>query len=215
MAEIALRVANPHEDWFDRLPQSPGDDTLNGLHPILGRLNIPLGQKAAIEDYSETIQTTQMEQEIASQDSTNRGPAIPFLLARTVEVRMNTRLHRTWCLNNINLLAPISISVWKIWANLSNSMVKACEDKTLNAKTQTVESQIIANAFPLTLYEHYKCTTSAISVHTKQDVLTCPLRQPQHTSKLWNCCRPYLQCQCSQNAKSGCRGNMIWFDHSI
>jgi hypothetical protein len=213
--ETALRAANPHEDWSDRPTQSRGDDAVNVLHPILGRLNIPQGQKAAIEDYSETIQTTQMEQEIASQDSTNRGPAIPFLPAQTVEVRLNSRSHRTWCLNNINLLAPIPISVWKVWANLSNGVVKACEDKALNTKTQTVEGQAIANAFPLALYEQHKCTTSAVSVHAKQDVLTYPPRQPQYTSKLWNCRRPYLRCQCSQNAKSGCRGNMIWFDHSI
>jgi hypothetical protein len=138
---------------------------VNVLHPILGRLNIPQGQKTAIEDYSETIQTTQMEQEIASQDTTNRGPAIPFLPVHTVEVRLNS--HRTWCLNNINLLAPIPISVWKVWANLSDGVVKACEDKALNAKTQTVEGQAIVNAFPLALYEHHKCTTSAISVHAK------------------------------------------------
>jgi hypothetical protein len=213
--ETALRAANPHKDWSDRPTQSRGDDVVNVLHPILGRLNILQGQKAAIEDYSETIQTTQMEQEIASQDSTNKGLAIPFLPARTVEVRLNSRSHRTWCLNNINLLAPIPISVWKVWANLSDGVVKACEDKALNAKTQTVEGQAIANAFLLALYEQHKCTTSAISVHAKQDVLTCPPRQPQHTSKLWNCRRPYLRCQCSQNAKSGCRGNMIWFDYSI
>jgi hypothetical protein len=52
-------------------------------------------------------------------------------------------------------------------------------------------------------------------VHAKQEVLTCPLRHQQHTSKLWNCRRPYLRCACSQNAKSGCRGNMIWFDHAV
>jgi hypothetical protein len=108
-----------------------------------------------------------MEQEIASQDTTNRGPAIPFLPARMVEVRLNSRSHHTWCLNNINLLAPIPISVWKVWANLSDGVVKACEDKALNAKTQTVEGQAIANAFPLALYEHHKCTTSAVSVYAK------------------------------------------------
>ena len=40
LAETALQAANPHEDWSDRPPQSRRDDTLNGLHPILGHLNI-------------------------------------------------------------------------------------------------------------------------------------------------------------------------------
>ena len=132
-----------------------------------------------------------------------------------VEVRLNSRSHRIWYLNNINLLAPIPISIWKVWANLCDGVVKAYEDKAVNAKIQTVEDQAIANAFPLALYKHHKCTTLAVSVHAKQEVLTCPPRQPQHTSKLWNCRRPYLCCQCSQNAKSGSRRNMILFDHSI
>jgi hypothetical protein len=135
---------------------------------ILGRLNILQAQKAAIEDYSETIQNSQMEQEIASQENTaSKGLAIPFLPPCTVEVRLNSRSHRTWCLNNINLLALIPISVWKIWANLSDYEVKACEDKAFNAKSQTVEGQAIVNAFPLALYEYPKCTKSSILVHAK------------------------------------------------
>jgi hypothetical protein len=63
---------------------------------ILGRLNILQAQKAAIEDYSETIQNSQMEQEIASQENTaSKGLAIPFLPPCTVEVRLNSRSHRT------------------------------------------------------------------------------------------------------------------------
>ena len=53
-------------------------------------------------------------QEIAFADSAGMGPAISFLPQRTVEVRLNASSHRTWCLNNINLLAPIPISFWKI-----------------------------------------------------------------------------------------------------
>ena len=77
------------------------------------------------------------------------------------------------------------------------------------------QGHTIANAFPLALYDHNKCTTSSVLVHTKQDVLTCSPRHPQYTSKLWNCRRPYLWCACSQNAKMGCKGNMLWFDHSV
>jgi hypothetical protein len=140
---------------------------------------------------------------------------IPFLPPRIVEVRLNTRSHRTWCLQNINLLAPVPVSIWKLWANLSEAEVKTCEDKALNLGKSLLERQAVANAFPLALFDHHKCTTTSIMVHTKQEVLTCPPRLQQHSSKLWNCRRPYLRCTCSQNAKNGCRGNMIWFDHSI
>jgi hypothetical protein len=215
LVECALRTANPHEDWSDRPAPTRAADSGTSLHPILGRLNIPHAHQAALEDFGECIQSTQMDQEMASHDSSGKGPAIPFLPPRTVEIRLNARSHRTWCLNNINLLAPIPTSVWKIWANLSDSEVKTCEDKALSSASQAVEAGTVANAFPLALYEHHKCTTSSVLLHAKQDVLTCPPRLAQYTSKLWNCRRPYLRCACSQNAKSGCRGTMIWFDHSV
>jgi hypothetical protein len=215
LVECALRKANPHEDWTDRPTPTRAGESASSMHPILGRLNIPHAHQAALEDFGESIQSTQMDQEMASVESSGKGPAIPFLPQRTVEVRLNARSHRTWCLSNINLLAPIPISVWKIWANLSESEVKSCEDKALSSASQSVEAHTIANAFPLALYEHHKCTTTSILLHAKQDVLTCPPRLAQYSSKLWNCRRPYLRCACSQNAKSGCRGTMIWFDHSV
>jgi hypothetical protein len=71
------------------------------------------------------------------------------------------------------------------------------------------------NAFPIVVYDHHKCTTTIIKVHAKRDVLTCAPRPLKFTSQLWNCQRSYIMCICNQNAKSGCKGNMIWFDHSI
>lgn len=215
VVETALRAANPHEDWSDRPQQTRAAETMDALHPMVGRLNIPDAQKAAIEDYGDSIQSSQMESELASLDASGKGPAIPFLPPRTVEVRLNARSHRTWCLNNINLLAPIPPAVWKVWGNLSEVDMKNCEDRALNGIGPASQGNTIANAFPLALYDHNKCPTSSVLVHTKQDVLTCSPRHPQHTSKLWNCRRPYLRCACSQNAKIGCKGNMMWFDHSV
>ena len=213
--ERALRHANPHEDWTDRPTSMPNGETASTMHPMLGRLNIPQAHQAALEDFGECIQSTQMDQEMASADSTGTGLAIPFLPQRTVEVRLNARSHRTWCLNNINLLAPIPVSVWRIWSNLSEVEIKSCEGKALSHPSQAAESHTVASAFPLALYEHHKCTTASVLLHAKQDVLTCPPRLAQYSSKLWNCRRPYFRCACSQNAKSGCRGTMIWFDHSV
>jgi hypothetical protein len=109
-------------------------------------------------------------------------------------------------------MAPIPVSVWKVWGNLTEAEIKACEDKVLSMSNPTSEGQPIANAFPLALYDHYKCTTTFVMVHVKQEILTCPPRHQQYTSKLWNCRRPYLRCAYSQTAKTSCKGNMIWFD---
>jgi hypothetical protein len=84
---------------------------MSTLHPILGKLNIHDAHKAAIEDYGKCIQSTQMDQELVSLDSSRKGPVILFLPPRAIEVRLNNRFHRTWCLSNINLLAPIPTSV--------------------------------------------------------------------------------------------------------
>jgi hypothetical protein len=141
---------------------------------MLGKLNIPDFQKAAIEDYGDSIQSSQQESELASLDAVGKGPAIPFMPHRVVEIRLNSRSHRTWCLSNINLLALIPTSVWKIWANLTDSEIKTYEDKAINIGSFAIEGQLIPNAFPLALYDHHKCTTTSVRVHTKQDVLTCP-----------------------------------------
>jgi hypothetical protein len=159
VVEAALRAANPHEDWSDRPAPTQASDSVVTTHPILNKLNIPNAEKAAIEDYSESIQNTQIEMELASQETVGKGPAIPFLPPHTVEVCLNTKSHRTWCLNNINLMAPIPASVWKVWANLSEAEIRACEDKALTVSSSLSEGQAIPNAFPLALYDHYKCTT--------------------------------------------------------
>jgi hypothetical protein len=84
------------------------------MHPLLNRLNIEQAHKAAIEELSESITYTQTEANRAALEATSRGPAIPFLPARAVEDLLNTRSHCTWCLSNINLMAPITIPLWKI-----------------------------------------------------------------------------------------------------
>ena len=111
VVETALRAANTHDDWLDQPQQTRAVETLEILYPMVGRLNIPHAHKAAIEDYGDSIQSFQMETEIASLDASGKGPAIPLLPPCTVEVRLNSRSHQTWYLNNINLLVPIPPTV--------------------------------------------------------------------------------------------------------
>ena len=112
IVENALCSVNPHEDWSNLplqtdLAKAAGDSL--GLYPLLDKLNIALAHKAVIEDFSESISTTQIERDLASLDTASKGPAIPFLPSRAIEERLASRSHRTWCLKNINLLASISI----------------------------------------------------------------------------------------------------------
>jgi hypothetical protein len=86
--ENALRITNPHEDWSDLPPPidlSKANEDSPNLHPLLARLNIPVAHKAAIEDFSENIHTTQSEMDMASLEAVGKGPAISFLPSRAVE----------------------------------------------------------------------------------------------------------------------------------
>jgi cation transport regulator ChaC len=154
--EAYLRVTNPHESWTkDEIPiptvnlnsGSSGTSTVN-VHSLLSRLNIAPAHKSAIEDLSESIQNTQAEATRASLEASGRGSAIPFIPPRALEEQLASRSHRTWCVSNINLLAPISIPMWQLWASLSDAEVKASEDRALNRVGLLKDPIMIPNAFP-------------------------------------------------------------------
>jgi hypothetical protein len=133
------------------------------------------------------IHTTQSEMDMASLEAAGKGPAIPFVPDHAVEEQLASHSHRTWCLKNINLLAPISLSMWKIWVDISDSEAAACEERALSCMGMLKEPQVMANAFPIAVYDHHKCTSPVIKIHAKQDVLTSAPRHPKFTSQLWNC----------------------------
>ena len=92
-------------------------------HPLFSRLNLGdcLG---AVGDLKESINISQSDQQCADMEATGKGPSVPFVLARAVEQLLATRAHRTWCLQNANLLAPISIPMWKFWGNPCSCSLK-------------------------------------------------------------------------------------------
>jgi hypothetical protein len=111
-----------------------------------------------------------------------KGPAILFTLLRVVEEQLALSSHRTWCISNINLLAPISISMWKLWAFLFDVEVKASEDKALSHTKLLKDPIMIPNAFPLTMFDHHKCTITKVQILTKHDMLTCPPRHKKYST---------------------------------
>ena len=220
--EAYLSTANPHEDWTKEIPAATinlndpasGDCTIK-LHPLLSRLNIAPSHKIAIKDLSKSIVNTQSEVTREKLEASGKGPSIPFMPPQAVEELLATCSHRTWCVNNINLLAPITTPMWKMWTNIDDREVQVCEDRALNRLYMQKEAVLIPNAFPLAMFDHYKCTTTKVQVLVKKDVITCPPRHKKHSAMFWNYQRPYIRCTCEQNATSSCTSTMLWFDHAI
>jgi hypothetical protein len=82
VVETTLSNANPHEDWSDLPPPTNLNQTSVDSptsHPLLAKLNIAPAHKAASEDFSENILTTQSEKDLASLETVGKGPAIPLL----------------------------------------------------------------------------------------------------------------------------------------
>ena len=122
--EAYLRLANPHESWTHDVSSLPTTNITRAApptsspsataHPLLSKLKLAPAHKSALDDLSESIHSTYAESARAQLEAIGRGPAIPFLLPRAVEEQLSNRSHRTWCINNINLLAPITTSMWKM-----------------------------------------------------------------------------------------------------
>ena len=68
--------------------------------------------------------------------------------------------------------ASISLSMWKIWVDISDSKATACEERALSCLGMLKKPQVMANAFRIDVYDHHKCTSLVIKIHAKQDVLT-------------------------------------------
>jgi hypothetical protein len=45
-----------------------------------------------------------------------------------VEEQLVNKGYRVWALGNINLLAPISIPMWKLWGNMSNKRDRLAQE---------------------------------------------------------------------------------------
>jgi hypothetical protein len=209
VVDIALKWANPQEG--DIKPSSISTTA----HPLLAGLRIAQAHRAALEDLASSIQTSQTEMDTAQLQASGRGPTIPFIPHRSVEDQVAVKSHRCWGLSNINLLAPITINMWKTWSCMTKEEVDGLEVHTIHSIGLLREAHDIPNGFPLSTFDRQKCASTNVKVHTKQYLQTGFVRNEKYSSSLWNCQRPYIRCTCSQNALSGCRGDVMWFDHSV
>ena len=122
--DAAIRHANPQEapkGTTTSLACSTPALPSALVHPLMCGTKIVQAHKAALEDLCSSIQSSQVEKAMAVLLALGKGPIAPLLPRRSsVEYQLGSKNNQCWALNNINLLAPISIHMWHTWGNLSN-----------------------------------------------------------------------------------------------
>jgi len=215
IAEVAIRHANNQtEDCSASLSQLSIPESGTFMHPFLANLSIDEAHKAALEDLQESIVSTQIEREQETLVSSGRHLAIPFVPHRTIEDQMTTKDHRVWASGNVNSLAPMLLSTWRIWAGLNKSDLEVCKEAALHSKRLISNGEILVNAFALYNFDHSKCPVTAVKLHIKLEVPTANDRREKHPQEMWNVHRPYLRCACHSKSNNGCNGSFIWWDHA-
>lgn len=214
--EAVLKLANEDALGTDaaRTFKGPGANPGTDTHPLLAKLKISSTDLSALEDFSEVIQSSQAEKQKHNVVS-SKGPVVPIRPSRSVELFVAEYQHRMWAVGNTNLLSPISVPMWKAWAGLSSSEVESYKKQAMNNIGVLRAPMDLLHAFPLAMYDHSKCTTLEVKLHTKHDLSTGHNRKDSHMAEMWNVQRPYLRCLCNPRASSGCKGSIIWFDHAI
>ena len=219
MIEEALKLANTDmlESSSARYITEPGFENTAAAspsHPLLAKLKISSAERSALEDFTDTLNSSQAEKDKQTLVNT-KGPLVPVKPPRCVELMVADHQHRMWAIGNTNLLAPISILMWKTWGGLSEMELEHCKKQALNNVGVLRAPVDLIPAFSLNMFEHSKCTTTEVKLHTKQDLPTGYNRKESHLSELWNVQRPYMRCLCNPRAITGCKGSIIWFDHAI
>jgi hypothetical protein len=141
---------------------------------------------------------------------------VPFMPVRSVEYELSLVDNLCWNLSNINLMAPILIHMWRTWANLSLDEIERLKSNVIHNTRILKDAHDIPSTFSLAIFDHKKCPTTELKIHTKQDLqIGVGVRGLKYSSALWNIQRPYLRCIFSKDARTGCKGDIMWFDHAI
>jgi len=127
---------------------------------------------------------TQQERELATLSTNADNIAIPFHPPRAVEEMATNRNHRIWQLGNINLLAPIPIATWRLWARLTASELERCKEVVLHNKNFVRGLHDLLQPFSLVLFDHNKCTTKNVRIHAKNDLDTGKTRKYQYLTEM-------------------------------
>jgi hypothetical protein len=186
----------------------------SAAHPFVIHMRVPEAHKAALEDLRESISATQTERERATLSNSSENFSIPFMPPRAVEELVAEKCHRVWTIPNLNLLAPISTSVWRIWTGLSEDDMRTCSESAEQNRSAFRGKHKLLHPFSLSLFDHRKCQTEEVSILLKNELNTKE-REPTYLKELWNVGRPYMRCLCERKATQGCTGEILWWDHAI
>jgi hypothetical protein len=105
--------------------------------------------------------------------------------------------------------------MWKTWAHVSTEEVEALKANAVYKTGILKDGLDIPNAFALSMFDHNKCQSTDVRIHTKQELKTTHGRDPKFSSALWNVQRPYMKCSCRGEIRGGCKGDIIWFDQAV
>ena len=166
--EEALKLANDDELSSESALTLSGQTESKGssTHPLLAKLRISDADKNALEEYCDGILSTQMEKQKNTM-ITSKGPVVPIKPPRSVEFLVVDYQHRMWAIGNTNLLAPISIPMWQAWTGFTDQEVDCCKKQALNNIGVLRAPIDFTHVFPLTMFDHAKCTTLEVKLHTK------------------------------------------------
>lgn len=162
--ELALKVAN--EDALElvstRGPVPPSNSESghsNSVHPLLAKLRISPADKTTLEDFSDNIQSSQIEKGNNTLVNT-KGYVVPLKLPRCIELLIVEYHHKMWATKNTNMLASITVQMWKTRVGLTDGDIDNFKKQVLS-NVDVLRAPIdLLPAFSLNMFEHSKCTNT-------------------------------------------------------
>jgi hypothetical protein len=210
MAEEAIRKAN----FGGKAMAAPCGLSIS-MHKFLKNLNVRRAPLTTVEEFQDALTCSQQEAETAMLVATSRQPAVPYTTRRAVEDLVEPKDNNVWAIGNINLLAPIPPSTWRIWANLKQTEIKESREHAICGTWFIKNGTPLLHGFPLYLFDHTKCDMQTLKLHVKVCCPTRTDRHDKHPQEMWNIHRSYFRCTCSLQAIRTCNGDIIWFDHAV
>ncbi|CAM6104314.1 unnamed protein product [Calypogeia fissa] len=188
--------------------------TLVHSNPLMDLEFLSPKEQADLQDMIQNMEPADTEEV----DGPHAGDTyIPIFPQRFVKHMVAPFDAMMWRIPNLNQLAPISMPMWQHWVNASVDELAECHDRAIRGVFESPlfpATAVTTLAWPMNIFKSpkYKCVELAL-IKVRQDYVTDSTRPANHKQNFWNWHRPYICCQCTH--KSGCKGELLWFDHGI
>ncbi|CAM6094012.1 unnamed protein product [Calypogeia fissa] len=188
--------------------------TLVHSNPLMDLEFLSPEEQADLQDMIQNMDPTRTEE---VEEPHDRDTYIPIFPRRYVERLVAPYDAMMWRIPNLNQLAPISLPMWQHWVNANVDKLAECHDRAIRGVFETPlfpATAVTMLAWPMNIFKSpkYKCVELAL-IKVRQDYVTDSTQPGNHKHNFWNWHRPYIRCQCTH--KSGCKGELLWFDHGI